>query len=248
MALGILFDQNLCIGCGACEVGCQEEHGFKVHKADKLDENNFTYLEEINSITFQRHLCMHCFNPACASACPVSALKKTKEGAVIYNPAICLGCRYCIYACPFNIPKYEWKSPIPRVRKCDFCYSTKISKGLPPACASACPTGATLFGEREELLKTAHQKIKKEPKKYVSEVFGEKEAGGTSVLFLRLNEVTKTNLVRNIPDFALPDLPQKILGKTPLVIVALGLFLGGMRFLTDRKNKIREEEQKKDEE
>lgn len=241
MNFGILFDQNLCIGCGACEAACQKEHGFKLHKSEQLDESNFTYVEEINSITFQRHLCMHCLDPACVSACPVEALKKTKEGAVIYNSYICLGCRYCMFVCPFNIPKYEWKSPIPKVRKCDFCYETKIKKGLEVSCASACPTGATLFGERDKLLKVAKERIKKEQNKYLNEIFGEKEAGGTSVLFLSLKEGAKSKLASEVPFFALPNLTQYFLGKMGFFIVGFGLFLGGMSYLTKRKNQIQEE-------
>lgn len=246
MTAGILFDQNLCIGCGACEAACQKEHNLKIHKAKKLDQDNFTYVEEINSLTFQRHLCFHCLEPACVSACPVTALRKMENGAVVYNPSICLGCRYCMYVCPFNIPKYEYNSPMPRVRKCDLCYETRTSKGEEPPCASSCPTGATLFGEREELLKIAHQRIDREKDKYVNEVFGEKEAGGTSVLFLKLKEGVKSKLAAAVPHFALPDLTQYFLKKTPLFILFFGAFLGGMSFLTRRKNEI-EKENNKDE-
>jgi len=128
-----------------------------------LDEESLTYVEKINGDLYQRHLCMHCIEPTCASVCPVSALKKTKEGAVIYNSTICLGCRYCIMACPFHIPKYEWHSPFPKVKKCDLCYETRSSKGEETACASVCPTGATIFGNRDELFKIAKSKIEKIP-------------------------------------------------------------------------------------
>lgn len=244
MAFGILFDQNLCIGCGTCEIRCQEEHKIKIHKAEKLDENTFTFVEEVASGTFQRHLCMHCLNPACASACPVSALRQMENGAIIYDPNICLGCRYCMFACPFNIPKYEYKSPVPRVRKCDFCYETKTSKGLEPPCASSCPTGATLFGEREELLKTAYERITKEKEKYVEKIYGEKEVGGTSVLFLKLKEGEKAKLSLKVPEFPLPNLTDYFLKKTPIFILILGGFLGGMNFLTRRKNEIKKEKEK----
>lgn len=247
MSFAILFDQNLCVGCGACERGCQQEHNLKIQKAEKLDQKNFTYVEEINSITFQRHLCMHCLTPACVSACPVSALKKMENGAVIYNSTICLGCRYCLYVCPFDIPKYEYNSPIPRVRKCDFCYESKTSKSIEPPCATECPTGATLFGERDQLLKIAHKRIAEKQEIYLEKVYGEKEAGGTSVLFLILKEGAKSNITSKVPQFPLPSLTDYILQKTPFFILFLGTFLGGMSFLTRRKNEIREEE-KNDEE
>lgn len=240
MSYGLLFDQNLCLGCGACALACQSEHDQQPHIPTRLDEHSFTYVEKIKDVFFQRHLCMHCENPTCLSVCPVGAFTKTKEGAVIYNSTICLGCRYCVMACPFHIPKYEWHSYFPRVRKCDFCYH-RTSKGLPTACAEACPTGATLFGERAKLLEIAKERIKKNPDDYQPYIYGEKEGGGTSVFMIMKKPIAETSLYANIPDKSLPQLTWNVLGKLPVIIPVWGVFLGGMYYLTKRKNDISKE-------
>lgn len=242
MSYGLLFDQTLCIGCGACELACQKEHNQKPHKPKLLDEESFTYVEKINGDLYQRHLCMHCLEPTCASVCPVSALRKTKEGAVTYNSTICLGCRYCIMACPFHIPKYEWHSPFPKVKKCDLCYETRSSKGEETACSSVCPTGATIFGNRDELFKIAKGRIEKNHDKYQKLLYGEKEAGGTSVMMLLKQSVKDSNLIENVPEDSLPKLTWRVLEKIPVIIPAWGVFLGGMYWLTKRKNEIAKEE------
>ncbi len=132
---------------------------------------------------FMRKLCMNCEDPACASVCPVGALKKTSLGPVTYDKHKCMGCRYCMAACPFGVPKYEWDKAIPGVRKCIMC-APRVAAGKPTACAEICPTGATKFGEREELLKEAHKRIQDNPGNYLPHIYGETEVGGTSVFLL----------------------------------------------------------------
>jgi len=109
-----------------------------------------------NDGKFMRRLCMNCAEPACASVCPVAALRKTPEGPVIYEASRCMGCRYCMVACPFSVPKYEWNQLAPRVQKCTMCAS-RVVAGKPTACAEICPTGATKFGDRDELIAEAQQ-------------------------------------------------------------------------------------------
>ena len=126
---------------------------------------------------------MHCLDPACESVCPVGALVKLPEGPVVYDDGKCIGCRYCMMACPFQVPKFEWESAVPLVRKCNFC-ADRQAAGLAPSCATTCPTGTLLFGERADLLKEAHRRIGAHPEKYYPQVYGEKIVGGTSVLYL----------------------------------------------------------------
>jgi formate dehydrogenase iron-sulfur subunit len=127
--------------------------------------------------------CMHCFDPSCVSACTVGALQRNHDGIVTYDQDICIGCRYCLYACPFNVPNYEWKRQLPLVVKCDMCV-TRLGEGQQPACATTCPTGAIKFGHYEEMLAEAHQRINDHPDKYVHHVYGETENGGTATLYI----------------------------------------------------------------
>jgi Fe-S-cluster-containing dehydrogenase component len=132
---------------------------------------------------FIRQMCMHCDTPTCASVCPVGAVVKTSAGPVLYNEDKCMGCRYCMQACPFGVPRYQWDSALPRVRKCTLC-NDRVAAGLATACATVCPTGATKFGDRDELIEEATARIRANPDKYVNHIYGVDEVGGTSVLLI----------------------------------------------------------------
>ena len=144
----LLLDTTRCIGCGACSQACKERNRLPRTSddvlTDKLSDRTFTVVNRQGS-RFVRRLCMHCEVPSCVSACPVGAFRKTAAGPVVYDETRCMGCRYCMLACPFNVPKYEWGKTLPRVRKCDMC-AERLAQGLATACATACPTGATKFG------------------------------------------------------------------------------------------------------
>jgi Fe-S-cluster-containing dehydrogenase component len=106
---------------------------------------------------------MHCGDPSCVSACPVSAMTKDPlTGVVGYNADKCIGCRYCVAACPFGIPKYQYDSPTGRIGKCELCRH-RHKDGHYSACAEVCPTGATLFGRTEDLLAEAKRRIAMKP-------------------------------------------------------------------------------------
>jgi formate dehydrogenase iron-sulfur subunit len=126
---------------------------------------------------------MHCQHPACVEACIVGALEKQDDGPVTYDDRKCIGCRYCQVACPFGIPSFEWDKPMPWIRKCTFC-ADRQGGGLSPACVTTCPTSALVYGEREDLLSTAHARIDARPSRYVNHIYGEKEVGGTAWLYL----------------------------------------------------------------
>jgi ferredoxin len=153
---------------------------------------------------------MHCLDPSCVSACIVGALTKSVDGAVVYNPTICIGCRYCQVACPFEIPAYEFHEPLtPRVRKCEFCADRTRGTGANPACASSCPTEALVFGRRAELLTMAKDRLKQRPDRYISHVYGENEVGGTSWLYLTGRPVQEIGLL-DLPEKAPPRLTENI--------------------------------------
>lgn len=183
---GVLYDLTKCAGCHLCEVACQANKGLppdiNLIKFKKADQNGPKQVAWI----VRRQQCMHCLSPNCASACPVAAMYKTPEGPVIYRDERCLGCRYCMSACPFWVPQFDWDRGLldqALIRKCDFCYQRQ-AEGKQPACVEACPTGAVTFGDRQELLASAHDLIAKNPDRYVDHVYGETEAGGTSWLLI----------------------------------------------------------------
>jgi len=221
-------------------VACRESNGLPETDAPDLTENQFTVLKTVpgndGDVTYRR-LCMHCQDPTCASVCPVGALKKTPNGPVVYEPEICLGCRYCIQACPFGVPRYEWSSLAPRVRKCTFC-ADRLAAGKINACAEACPTGATQAGEREELLKEARARLAAEPEKYVQKIYGEHDAGGTSVLMLSSVPFTQLGLPDNLPAEPLPLLTFRVLSKIPTLAGAGSCVLAGLWWLTNRKAEV----------
>jgi len=196
--------------------------------------------------TFVKFQCMHCLDPACASACITGALSKQKSGPVIYNVSKCIGCRYCMMACPFQIPTYEYdRALLPRVRKCTFCfeYITKLprDKGGLPACAQVCPMEVMSFGKRSDILELACWKIQNNPGKYRNHIFGEQEVGGTSWLYLAADPFEELGFPR-LGNTAPPRLTEAIQHGVvqgfapPLIIFAI---LGGFMWLTGRKDKTK---------
>ena len=236
----LLIDTTKCIGCGACAAGCREQNGLPETDAPDLNDKQFTVIKkatvagnEINS----RRLCMHCLDPTCVSVCPVGALQKTALGPVTYDADKCLGCRYCMQACPYSIPRYEWHSLNPRVRKCTFC-ATRLEQSKPNACAEACPTGATIAGDRAELLKEAHARLTKDPATYYQHIYGEQEAGGASVLFLSSVPFESLGFPTNLGSDGFPILTFRVLSKIPSIVGAGGVTLSALWWLTKRKQQV----------
>jgi len=236
----ILFDSTKCIGCGSCAMACREKNRLPETSGTDLSDKQFTVVKKIavkdGEVNYRR-LCMHCRQPACASVCPVGALRKTANGPVVYDASICLGCRYCIQACPFSVPRYEWNALAPRVRKCDFC-DDRLAAGKVNACAEVCPTGATLAGDRDELLKEARARLAGEPSKYVQKIYGEKEVGGTSVLMLSSVPFSQFGLPENLPAEPLPDLTFQVLSKIPPLVGVGACLLMGLWWLTERRQAV----------
>jgi len=195
-ALGLLYDATLCIGCKTCMVACNEANGLPAdtsgsraklyHKPIDLSEKAKTVIKlyaQDGEQSFVKAQCMHCVDPACASACMLGALKKREFGIVTYNPDLCVGCRYCEVACPFNVPKFEWSSAAPKIVKCELC-KERLAAGKQPACTEVCPRHAVIFGRRTDLLDEAHRRLHEAPERYVPKVYGETDGGGTQVLYL----------------------------------------------------------------
>lgn len=239
MSNALLYDATLCIGCKACEEACATENGLPYDPTvAKLEQTSSTKYTAVlgRGEAWMRKMCMHCQDPTCASVCPVGALEKTALGPVTYDESKCMGCRYCMVACPFSVPKYEWGKLLPRVRKCDMC-SKRVAAGRPTACAEICPTGATKFGEREALIREARERIEQEPGKYVNHIYGLNEVGGTSVLLLSAVPFASFEY----PDYhdqALPLLTYRVLTRIPDVVVLGSVLLGGIWWITQRRVEV----------
>ena len=182
-----LFDATRCIDCRACMVACSVENKIDMDKtriwvAGVGLKGEFPDLQRASMV----YHCMHCNEPDCLSACPVGAYTKRADGPVIYNQDKCIGCRYCMNACPFGVPHFDFDKGLVEgafIDKCTMC-PQRIDKGLGPACVDTCPTGALVFGERADLIKEAHDRIQAHPDRYIKYVYGENENGGTAYLIL----------------------------------------------------------------
>lgn len=241
MSKAILFDATQCVGCLECEAACARQNDLaydeEVAKLKKTSEHKLTYVAIRNTgeEKYLRRLCMHCEDPACVSVCPVKALVKTKAGPVVYDASKCMGCRYCMIACPYGVPKYEWSKAIPTVKKCVMC-SDRVEKGQQTACAEACPTGATKFGDRALLLVEAHKRINDEPLKYIDHIYGEHEIGGTNVLMLSSIRFEEFGLPTTLGTRALPELTESVLSHVPDVVTLGSAVLGGIYWITHRRD------------
>jgi Fe-S-cluster-containing dehydrogenase component len=236
----MLVDTTLCAGCRGCEAACAESNKLPPPPSDEATlklrrdtgPETFTVVNDYGPIgkggeeRFAKRQCMHCVQPACASACPVRALDKTPEGPVIYRGERCMGCRYCMVACPFEVPKYQYDKAVPLVRKCTFC-AGRQAQGKKPACAEVCPTGALMFGKRGALIELAKYRVYRTPDKYYHHIYGEHEAGGTNWLYI--SDVRFDQLaMKKVRDEPYPDKVQGALSAPPFVMTLWPPLLMGL--------------------
>lgn len=247
-AVGMLYDSTICIGCKACMVGCKQANGMPVEdglssggpdhppiwdtprdisertlNVIKVYKNGTAEIKDrpTDGFAFIKRHCMHCVDASCVSVCPVNAMRKDpKTGVVNYHPEVCIGCRYCAFACPYNVPAYEFDKAFGQIRKCQFC-DHRLAQGQLPGCVEHCPTGASLFGTRKEIIEEANRRLALRPgeeyayptgrvgsehfyvapaKSYEKRIYGLKEGGGTQVLMLSAVPFDKLGL---------PELPEK---------------------------------------
>ncbi len=251
-SFGVLFDSVLCIGCRSCEEGCNTvnelpppDKPFKdlsvLDKKRRTSTKAFTVVNRYNGPKgplYNKDQCNHCLEPACASACFVRALKKSKEGPVIYDASVCVGCRYCMVACPFEIPTYEYNRVLdPKVMKCTMCYP-RVTKGLLPGCVEICPTEALSFGKRDLLIQMARERIHRHPDRYVNHIFGEREMGGTSWLYLSGVPFSKIGMREDLGVTPAPELTSGALAAVPMIVGLWPVVLTGIYAMTKRSEKI----------
>jgi Fe-S-cluster-containing dehydrogenase component len=262
--VGVLVDTTLCIGCRKCEEACNRRNHLPrtaesfsdrdaLRSFRRPTETAFTVVNQFPGSpspdqaglpqTYVKAQCMHCLYPSCVSACIVGALTKSADGAVVYNPTICIGCRYCQIACPFEIPAYEFHEALkPRVRKCEFCTDRATGAGANPACAASCPTEALVFGHRAELVAMAKDRLKRRPDRYVNHIYGETEVGGTSWLYLTGRPVEEIGLLK-LPDIPPPRRTEAIqhgIFRYGVIPIAFYGLLGGIMWYNQRKHRERE--------
>ncbi|MDR2488144.1 MAG: 4Fe-4S dicluster domain-containing protein [Desulfovibrio sp.] len=265
-AVGVLHDSARCIGCRRCEAGCQSVNADAVPPPDKrrkpakpfddlsvLDKKRRTdfqaytvvnkyHIEDRSAPVFRKFQCNHCQEPACASACFVKAFVKTPEGPVLYRPDLCVGCRYCMIACPFYVPAYDYHSVNPLVYKCTMC-APRIAEGKLPGCVESCPKDALTFGKRSELLIVARERIAKNPGLYVNHIYGEHEMGGANWLYL--SPVPHKYLGQpELGKTSAPELTSGALGSVAMVAGIWPVLLGGVYAISKRREKTAAEEQK----
>jgi len=282
--MATLVDTTKCVGCRSCQVTCKQWNDLKATRTEApgaglglqsprtLNADTFvvvTYAEledeqapgGLRYVSTKRQ-CMHCDDPACASACPVTALHKTPTGAVAYDADKCLGCRYCMWACPWGVPTAQWDSLAPTIRKCTHC-TDRAAQPAPlerngkalsedekksfaaaqaiPACVKQCPANALKYGPRKEMLAEAHARIARQPGKYVDHVYGEKEAGGTHMLYLASVPFEKLGL----PSVGMESYPSRsvaALSAVPPAVIGVGAALGGVYALQRRKEEVKAKE------
>jgi formate dehydrogenase iron-sulfur subunit len=240
----LLLDISICIGCNACQAGCKTENKLPADEEKYLSLTAFTALDTFNG-KFVRRLCQHCEVPTCVSVCPVGALEKTAAGPVVYDADKCIGCRYCMQACPFRVPRYEWNSTKPRIRKCTFC-APRQALGMQTACAEACPTGATKFGDRDAMVVEAVRRIQADPGKYVARIYGREDVGGTSMLYVSPVPFEQLGFDVKLGNSPMPLLTHQAMEKIPSVVTVGSVLLAGIWWITGRRKDVQRAEGNRD--
>ena len=251
--MGVLVDLTRCVGCRSCEAACNKEQGLPApaqpfddlsvldHKR-RTSEGAYTVVNKYDipgqdHPLFRKIQCNHCNEPACLTSCFVNAYTKTPEGAVIYDPTVCVGCRTCMVACPFYVPAYSYSSVLnPVVQKCIFCYETRLKFGRPPACVEACPREVLTFGKRKDLIKLGNQRIKTYPDLYVDHIYGEKEVGGTAWMYLSSSPFDQVGFDTHLGDQPILSYVKEFLTIVPMVLTIWPALFAGFHLLATRKD------------
>jgi formate dehydrogenase iron-sulfur subunit len=253
MPYSVLVDVTKCIGCQGCQVACKN---WNERPSDRttvnetlanpldMDASNYTVVKfkegggAGGALTwhFTKQQCMHCDEPACVAACPSGALTKGGLGPVEYHRKNCIGCRYCMLACPFKVPTFEWDKAVPSIQKCTFC-AERVKRGIEPACAKSCPSGALTFGKKEVILKAAEDRLAMRPDRYADHIYGKDEAGGTSWLYITDTSFADLYLRTDLDKAPYAEYSWNYLSKLPAVSLGAAAILAGFFFITGRRQR-----------
>ena len=245
---GILHDGTRCVGCRGCEFDCAEAHGLPepvkdvpaVRTTDETRNTVINTYETAKKKVFIKRQCMHCNEPACVAACLTKAMHKTVMGPVTWDGNKCMGCRYCMVSCPFDMPKFEYHSANPKIQKCDMCFD-RLKTGEAPACAFNCPHDALLYGKRRDLIKEAHRRIFEKPDQYHDHVYGERDAGGTGWLYISPVPFDQLGMNTSLQQSSYPALTTGFLYSVPTIFVLVPAFLLGIQQAT-KKDPLNDEQ------
>jgi Fe-S-cluster-containing dehydrogenase component len=249
--MGVLVDTTRCVGCRSCEMACADAHSLPTPDSDTsvLDKNRPTSATQWTVVNryktdkgevFAKKQCMHCNQPGCVAACLVKAMEKRKEGAVTWD-SNCMGCRFCMVSCPFDIPKFEYDSAAPKIQKCSLCWE-RLQKGEKPVCVEACPAEALTFGTRRELIEEANRRIYRDTGKYITHIYGEHEVGGTGYLYLSSVPFEQIGFRSDLGTIAYPEYSKGFLYSVPIVLLLWPALLVGVNTITKREGEVRRKE------
>ncbi len=242
--MGVLVDTTRCVGCRTCEAACAEAHDLSVpdiSDSSAFDKERTTSVSQWTVVNhyetkkgevFVKRQCMHCNQPGCVAACLVKAMEKRKEGPVTWSTN-CMGCRYCMPSCPFEIPKFEYGSATPKIQKCNMCWD-RLGKEEKPTCVENCPEQALLYGTRKELIEEARRRIYQKPGEYISHIYGEHEVGGTGYLYLSKAPFEQIGFRTDLGTTPYPEFTKGFLYSVPLVLLLWPAFLIGVNTLTKK--------------
>jgi len=257
------MDTTLCMGCRGCQVACKHWNKLPAENTSFFEGDGYQnpghrYANTWNLVTFHdvqtkngydmvfgKRQCFHCMEPACEAACPVGALTKTEAGPVVYDSSKCLGCRYCMVACPFDTPRFEWNKRVPEITKCTMC-ADRIAAEKLPACVETCPTGALSFGDRDALLKEAEERIAEHPDQYVNHIYGKDEVGGACVLHLASVPFESMGYRVGLPNAPYLEQIKPAMHSIPYTMTGMTALLGGVAWIINRRMDVQSEENKKD--
>jgi Fe-S-cluster-containing dehydrogenase component len=247
---GILYDSTRCAGCRTCEYECAAAHGLPEPKDEvaavrTTDETCNTVVNTFQTSkgeVYVKRQCMHCNQPACGAACLTQAMHKNALGPVTWNGDKCMGCRYCMVSCPFDMPKFEYHSANPKIQKCDMCFD-KVKAGGKPVCVENCPNDALLFGKRSDLIAEARRRIFEKPDLYYNQIYGEHDAGGTGWLYLSPVPFEELGLNTQLQKSSYPALTKGFLYSVPSVFVLLPTLLLGIHQATKDNQKTEENDE-----
>jgi len=268
-AKGVLIDLTKCMGCASCVVACKMHNnnkwienrtpwtGIGINRSAPATGENALLADENWTVVKKHRLskpgggeawryvkeqCLHCKDPACVSSCFAKAFKQTEQGPVAYHPNLCVGCRYCMLACPFSVPKFEWDNPLPMLTKCSMC-GDRIKNGDAPACVSVCPTDVMTFGRYDDMLEEAKRRIAAPGSQYVQHIYGQEEAGGTLWLYISDKPFEELGFRMNVPKHSIPSNTADFMFATPRVGIVWFAVLSCLYWFTKRRSDVKKKKE-----